>query len=373
MRRAVRVSLASTPILLLALVAGPTLAAPRPGAPPTDPNAKLDARVTDCPSDCAFSAGASAHPVVLLSGEDTTVTLRLKASCGGYAIPRHIVLAVDGSNRIDRRELVELQSGLRKLVDQLDLPHNPSTRVALVDMADGPRTLLHLVNDGPRLKQRIGRLEAEGEPDAAALLDEAHRVFRQARGSGCDQQPVIDEIVILLSAAIDSGDCEPALRAARPLKGDGILMLVVNAEARSRDDRCLRQVASSARYYSLFGGLAGAITTLERIRDGDGLRVMPRQLTVVETLGPGLDFLPSPDAFGLAPEFDAKTRSLTWKRDFVPRDGITLSYRVRPSPAGLRALGEGARVTWRDTLNRVGAIRLERPWAQVFEPAPQRP
>lgn len=348
--------IALTASLSLFVVAAPLRAAPSP-RPPAD--------LPDCPPEWSVGARSSVHPTALLVGESARVTIQVSSTYTQRPEPLHIVFAVDASQHLDEREIREVRAVLLELVRHLDLPNDPDTRVALVDGAGGGRTLLPLVNDSARVIQRIGRLEAGDDgPRLPEVLREAHRVLRQGRRLQYCQQQLVNEIVVLVSPGADRRDCIDALRAARGLKSEGILLVTADANERPRDKGCLHELASSARYAYHIRELGRLILVFVHIQTN----VTLRQMTVVETLAEGVEYVPRSARPDLT-TIDLATGTLTWTLSFVPKVH-ELGYEVRLSRVGLQPLSEGARITWLDNRNKGNSLELEPAWAQVFGPEP---
>lgn len=326
------------------------------------PDLDMSAHVTTCPNRCVITPSASALPNVLLAGESTTVTLRLKTECTYIPDPRNVVFAINPTTGIDGRELTTLRDELHDFVHRLDLPHQPTTRVALVDGGLGGRTLSPLVNDVARLQQGIRAIDIDEASTATVVLQEAQRVLARARSQQCTL-PNMDEVIVLITAEIPRSSCADPLAAARSVEATGMRVVVLNASRRSREERCLREMASRDRYYfqrEWSGGLIHAIDISPIHRPLFLLTTMQ----VVETLPDGIDYV---DGSAQPPaDFDADTRQLTWRRYFLPRDGITLTYRARSRLPGPRALGEGAEVTWTDYRSVSGSMEMEPARAHVF-------
>jgi hypothetical protein len=321
----------------------------------------------DCPSLCSLaSVRYEAAPGLLLAGEAITVSIAPRFVCRGIDERMNIVLAASQSVDLDRHEMRKITDAMDRLLDRLDLPNNPNTRIAVVDAPVEARTLVTLSNDENLVRRGIHRVEMEGESNLAGLLEEAERSLRQGQVSNCFEQSM--EILVLFASDQDRRNCSQAQRAKYQLRKLGALVVVVFADSRFISG-CVRGIASSARYFYL---LENNLVRLEQVFDrlrGDLYNITVRQLEVVALLSDGAGFEPGSSV--PAADWDVDAGSLNWALSFVPREGITVSYRTRPTGVGLIPVGRGVELHWRDNQNRASWARLDPPFVQAFG-APQR-
>jgi hypothetical protein len=175
----------------------------------------------------------------------------------------------------------------------------------------------------------------------------------------------ITEVLVLMSDGNDPDGCGPALDEARRLRGDGVLMVSVCVGHVCRE-ACVRQLASSPRYYFRAENAAGLQSIFRQILDRI-INVGVRRLEIVEVPADGIDVLvdaavPAPD------EVDAGTGALKWRAVYVPRDGITVTYRARALTAGTMPLASSSGGTLVDNKGRSGTFRFEELWLTALQP-----
>ncbi len=152
-----------------------------------------------------------------------------------------------------------------------------------------------------------------------------------------------------------------------------MLTTVLCPRSHCRDDVCLRDLASSSRYYFDLSNLRGLIATFGRIRD-ELINITIRQLIVTETLREGVDFVPgSATDDEKNPIFELDGRRLRWTMNYVPKDGVTFTYQVRPESPGFHQVTEPTHFAWRDNQNRFGELWTDPSWVQVFAPVRRIP
>ncbi len=318
-----------------------------------------------CTAPCVTAAGSRAHPELLLAGETTTVTVHSEMVCAGLAAPFHVTFVVVQSEGIGDQELQDIKSNLTRLLQQMDLPDAHETRVSLIEAKHDVRTLVPWTDAPTHVQRGIGRLSVGGDHDIAAALEEGGRQLRRARIAECPR-PAPIEIIILFAAEPEDGRCPQAERAAGPIKGQGTLVATICAGRDCYPTRCLRAVASSARYAFGMEPTGGLWRLLGRIRDGAFFSPRLRAIEVVEHLAPGSDYVvgsASPPA-----RWNPDERSLSWYLTAFPKDGVTVTWRARPTAPGLQNPSQGAELRWSfdgfDPVTRT----VEAAWVQVFGP-----
>lgn len=356
--------------LALAVAAGIALALAQ-GSPAQPAEAdQAPAVPTACPSRCLVRSSTWAHPPLLLAGEATTITLAVKAACVPTFEAVHVVFAIDHSSRMRPQALQEAREGLRALIERMRLDDQPAWRVGLAHYAAGRPSRLAPTNDQLQIESVLDGLRAGGNPRVDDLLDIARTELLSARVPDCERSG-LRQFVVLISPEIEVRDCAPIAGAARENKRAGLLSIVVDASDPSSDDRCLRALASSSRFLYRLDQLPWIIETLYRIYEEPLPRITLRRLEITDSLPEGIELVEG--GVWPPPKIDPATGELRWQQSFVPRDGVTFTFQVRPTRPGFQPLTEGARLTWRDAQNRSGARALDPSWAQVFAPAIQHP
>ena len=338
--------------LLLALAGPPPSAqaqsqtSPRSAYPPLD-----------CPSMCATNGDTTAFPKILLSGETVTAQLVVKATCAGIVRPMHLAILIDIDDRMSRGDIVEIKKELAQFIRRLDLEAN-STKIALVIASDPPRTIARLSDDKATLLAALKRIDYDAEQNLAAGINAARDVLSSYR-VGCDKPDALNTMLVIASG-IPSRECAPIARGSTK-----------DTFERHPDDRYLCPEAMSrialspirgrvlVRYfYSDIYGLRPARHLMERIRNESGNRITIKHFSVLEHLSEDVEYIP--DSAIPPAQLSTDGRHLIWPRSTVlPKDGITLTYKVKPLSQGQTPISKGAEFYWMDTLNRPGNNRYE--------------
>lgn len=316
-------------ILACLLTAG-TFLLPRPSA------------ADDASDACNVEVDQTISPAVVLLGETIDVRLILRPFCGqSTGRPLHVVLVIDTSASMQGQPIMQAKAAARGFIDELDLAAHPDTKVGIVSFNNNAKTVCSLTNQNGALTGCLNSLgnAPTGGTDIAAGLSRAAQML-QKRGRTI---PLPLTAVLLLSDGTNQAGCGPVESEAGRLKRDGALLGTV-CIGEDCDRICLRKIASQPRF-ALFvpdpGQLAAAFTRLRRdlvdvvLEDATISQLLPLDLVLVGVGAPG-----EPDPFvNSDPEAG---QSLRWKVPFVARDGLTLTYRVRPTRLGEQASGSRA-------------------------------
>jgi Mg-chelatase subunit ChlD len=346
--------------LAIALGAATSLASLAWAAPPAAP------RPTPGPpaSTCVADGTTQAAPRLLLLGEAVTVTLHARAVCFGDPVYTHIVLVVDPSAAMGGNLAHELQGFLTDIVDKLNLPNNPRTRVGVVLVDETATTASRLTGDVGQVKRAFGRIEPRGDTRIELGIEEGLRLIQQARVD--KPYATFIEVMILFSDGRNATGCRAGEKASRKARYNGAL-LISFCVGRNCDRRCVQPLASSARYFFRWGDPSSFYYIFDRVRYIGLQKISLRKMTLVETLPANMAYVEG-SAIPEPSEVATDTRRLVWTANFVPVDGMTITYRVRPLAVGRHPLSLGARAEFRDSQDRVGSVAFPVPVVDVLAP-----
>ena len=315
------------------------------------------ARKQRCPSTCTPISKSQPTSPVILSGETVTSSLHIKFRCTGRSSWLNIAIVVDPDALTSPSEVQQAKKALVQFVRRLDLGNDPYTRIGIVVASDRGMIVGDLTNDESRVLSLISRIGNDDSQNLAEGIEAAKRML-PTTPPDC-LSPTNDNVLITLSSGIPWPECSPIAKAVRGAHSNGILTMAVCLQDRCLDTRCLRQeVASSSRYFfSRLGNFSEVARVIEFRRDTaepapnlaqpDVINITLKEVSVVDHLAEDLEYIPNsalPQAIWSADE-----RTLTWPMfDFIPNDGITLSYRTKPLGIGRTTLSEGAEIRWLD-------------------------
>lgn len=346
------------------------LASPAPGAASEGSSRVAQAATptpTSRPSGCTVHADKVAGPSIVGLGGTVGVTLTVRATCTYQPPPIHIVLVVEATDAMQGDTFRETRAGLEELVRRLNLKNNPAVRVAVLRFNTRSVRLCGLTNDEARVQSCIRRAQGSGNADVAAGLRGGQKEMIAGRRLTQEDPYSINEVLILVAKDVaDEQQCRSALSQARNLKSQGILLITVCADDRCRP-RCLLEMASSPRYVFTLENIDHVYHVLDRIRR-DLFNFTLRQIIVHDVLAPDMEFetgsdLP-PAVTPIAPG------ELKWVQNYIPRDGVTLTYVLRPTRLGRQPTSLEASVVWTDNQNRGSRTLFPTTEVEVRVPTP---
>lgn len=344
-------------LLVIGILGGSMIAlAPVEAAPSPAP-------LNQAESSCVADGQKVANPKVLLLGETTSITLTVKAICAGEQLPLHIVLVLDASGSMAGDPNRQMKDAAKKLIERLNMRDNPGTQVGVVEFNGAARALCQLTNTEGQAKGCVSRVGANGGTNIGAGIREGLKVLLAGRRKAQDPKS-LNEVMVVLSDGANNTGCGDVLDAARQAKSQGVLMISVCVGS-GCDTQCMRQVASSARYFFEVDNASGLIQVFERIRK-DLLNITLRKLVVIDKLPSNMEFIPGSDV--PPAEVSASQDELKWEQNYIPKDGITLTFQVRPKQVGFWPTNVEALGTFWDNQNRTGTVTFPVPFVTVLQP-----
>ncbi len=314
---------------------------------------------TPAPGECVGWGEKIATERVYL-GDTADVTLTFKARCAGYTMPLHIVLVMDGSGSMEGSKNRRMTDGAMELVRRLRLEKYPETRIGVVEFNTEARRLCGLINDEGRVFSCIRRVRAAGGKAIDVGLHEGLRLFLRER-------PALGkfgayEVMLLFSDGHNDAGCAEAERATHKVKGQGVLLISV-CVGHDCDDRCMRDLATSPRYFFEIGQIGQILPVFEMIRNGD-IWIRLKKLTVTDRLAGKMRYVedsatPAPTAIG--PEAD----ELRWVTNYVPAEGATITFKVEPQALGHQPTNIEAKADFVTNQNEPGSFVYPVPYVSV--------
>lgn len=337
---------------------------------------------------CSPSHDKRASPPVVLLGESASVTLHVSGECDPIAYPIHVVLVFDAFDRLgwstripcptcelggcrdaaedDRGE--KMKGAAEKLIRGLRLAEHEGISVGLVQVRDDERTVFPLSTDEKALLQAVDEMGTEGQGQTDEGIADALALLQRARKLPRVRQAV--EIMVVLTDAVSDtpGDaCRSSKRAATAAKADGVLIATVGICC-PWDDKCLVELASSPRYFFESSNAERVVGLVEQ-RRVERSKFSIKLLAVDDVLPENMRYVPGsgePAPKSISPN----GRALSWEANFVPPEGITLTYAVEPLEVGFHPTNLAATAHLTD--NRRARASLEFPVPSLLVLRPDR-
>ncbi len=92
-----------------------------------------------------------------------------------------------------------------------------------------------------------------------------------------------------------------------------------------------------------------------------------KKLTVVDALPATMRYVPG-SAVPAPTSIDPPGARLTWETDYVPTDGLTITFQGQPSETGCQPLSAAAKGWFVHSGNRHGEFEFRVPWVTVLVP-----
>jgi Mg-chelatase subunit ChlD len=344
------------PIAVAAAIAGLGLAA-RP--------ARTVAGVAQGPAagQCVASYDKRAAESVA-AGEAAWVRASLRVSCGAITAPLHVVLAQDGSTAMSGTLKTDMHNQAVKIVRGLHLGTNPTTQVASVEFNEKAKRLIGLTNDEAAAVIAVQRSGARGKTMIEVGIDEAAQVIEEGRAAMGHPPDLTDVLLVLANGRNDKG-CSAAVDAANKAKAKNILLIVSCVSADCEVD-CLRQVASSPRYFYFAENVDNLIDALQRAQRLVPVRVTDLRITDRLAM-PYVRDSGEPPPSSVSPD----GKELFWQSDSLPLEGITLTYLVDPGrQPGLYPVSFESRAVYTNSVGESAGIEFPVPMVRVREETP---
>ncbi|MEO8082489.1 MAG: vWA domain-containing protein [Ardenticatenales bacterium] len=362
---------AATSIALAAFLAAVALAPPHPVAParaadrPTSSVPSPTPRGTQVARPCIVVADRRVEPETVLLGETVDVTMTVLALCASTILPLHVVLVIDGSDAMAGGLGRDVQESAAALVDDLRLSEASYIRVAVVGFDDRVRVKCALSNDARGIKRCIERIGERGNARLETGLMEAGRQLQLGRDDYTD--PANIRQVVVVYTGRPTGGCLKASRAVGRLKDDGDLVITVGI-GDAFDEPCVRDLATSPRYYFPWRERTDVVRVFESIRK-QFQNIIVKTLTIADRLPAAFEILtdtarPEPDLVDVA---DGRIR---WTQTHIPKDGVTVTYRARTLAPGYQPSTLGAGGTFSDNRNHPDTFAFPASWITVLGTQP---
>lgn len=357
MRRFLRAAIVVAVLFSLGLALAPlspTAAAPQAAAP----------QQRGEESTCVPESNKVAYPNVLLLGEETDLTLTVRALCAPEAFPLHVVLVLDASGSMAGQKNADLKNAVKRMVRELNLDERPLIQMGIVEFNNIAKTLCQLTNDSGRLNSCANKVSANGGTSIDQGIREGLKVLSRGRprGGGSD----VREIMVVLSDGGNNAGCQPVIQAANQAKGQKVLIMSVCVGS-DCDAACMRQVASSNRYFFQVNDSGAIVQAFIRIAE-EVLNINLKRMTVTDILPPNMQLVA--DSVDPAPDKGDPASGLTWVTSYVPKDGITITFRVRPLETGYHPTNVQAVGQLVDNQNRSRDFTFPLPFVTVLQPFP---
>jgi len=309
---------------------------------------------------CDATVDKFVAPETIVIGQETTVTLRVRADCSDLQVPVHVALVIDNSVSMGGSRINDLRAGVAAFVGGLDFG---ASRVGLAVFHSRADILAELTDDPQVVIEASLAFFPRPGSDMTMGVRAGRQMLARARPLKADPD-TLDVLVLLAGSTNDDGPDE-VLAEAGLARDDGILVVTI-AGGGGADRTTLEAMASgplffytegtSSRYPSLFEEV-GANLTAVHVAGAELEDLLPANMEFVWGSG-----VPPPRVAG---------RQLRWRYDVWLPEGIDIVYAVEPQALGRHPTNESA--TARVSLDRGDPLELTFPVPYVNVVAPATP
>jgi Mg-chelatase subunit ChlD len=335
----------------------------------TESGGRSTARASEAlqvPEECGLITRVAASPEVALRGELIDLRMDVRPMCVGSSAPTHVVLVLDASGSMAGEPQAVLRDVAGDWIATSVPDANPTLRVGVVEFNNEARTLCALTTDVRKLHGCLRRLRAQGGTDIAAGIDEGLRLLRAGRAASPDL-PAPREVLVFLTDGENNAGCGPVAEASTRAAAEDVRRLGV-CLGTSCDSMCLRSASSSPREFFEARGVDRV--RVARVFEGLGsvFRVdVPFSMIVTATVA--AEFRLVPDDFAWATgQISSDARSIEWRFDQPPLEGVGVRWRVRSTQAGYHGTGAGAAAFVDRDGRHHSPMRLPEPNVLVLDP-----
>jgi uncharacterized protein YegL len=269
-------------------------------------------------SECKGELDKSANPAVVAIDQAFTVTLSLMLACPPSAFPNDVVLVVDRSGSMRGSAMADTRLALREFLDEVDFN---LMRVALVTFSTKGEKRVGLSTSRRQLDDAIASIVAEGNTNIGAGINAAGGILGWSKAPR-DRLAAI----VLLTDGREQFDAEAVLRQSKVLKDDGVHFSTIGL-GRDVDEELLAELASS-RSDALLAPSGADLSALFRRLAGRLSDISARDIIIDDLLPSDMRYV---EGSALPPLAERQGNLLRWRLPFLPSDGISLTYRLRPA------------------------------------------
>lgn len=297
-------------------------------------------------SPCVPVLTQSVAPSRVLLGETTSVSVRISAGCAALPRTLHAVFAIGATQSMTDQQRQDAHVAAKWQARRL-LRDASGTRLGVVGQRGA--TACNLSEDlGVVLRCLDRAFDTEAPQTAPApeqVLTAASTILTRARRS--HPASFIDESVLLIAASPDESECPSWLSEAKAMKEHAIRIASFCAE-QSCASRCLEKLATSPRYAFDLSNFSSQWLLPHRIFREVGNEIGLQSVIFEYPLPRVVGYVPDSlnPALGL---YDRANHRISWRSNYLPRQGVTITFQVEPLAAGTVQMGAGSFLRASDT------------------------
>ena len=310
---------------------------------------------------CQLMASKAAQPAEIQLGQEIEIQLVVDGVCPDPPPAVDIALSIDNSGSM----LGSKMQAARDAAATFIVRGGAGSRFGVVVFSTDASRVQNLTADRPTAIRAVAGIQANGGTNLVAGLDEAIKTLTASPRTGA--QPVI---VMLTDGRHTSGlnelsEIDGVIAEARRLQ----IRVFTIGLGFDLDVATLQRIASTPQDYFFSPTEAELGDIFSRIAGRIGAVPLFRDAVVTDVLPANVDYVPG-SGRPSEPEWDASTRTLTWRLGQVDVPGFRLTYRAVPRTGGTFPTNVDARTRHTDGTGAVGEAQFPVPVVRVIVPTP---
>lgn len=310
---------------------------------------------------CSLLTSKAAQPSEIQLGQEIEIQLVIDGVCAQPPPAADIALSLDNSGSM----LGSKMQAARDAAATFIVGAGAGSRFGVVAFSTDAWRLQNLTGDRPTAIRAVAGIEANGGTNLVAGLDEAIKTVTAS------VRPGVQPVIVMLtdgrhtSSLNDLSQINGVIAEARRLQ---IRVFTIGLGSDVDVDTLKRIATGPDDYYpspteaelgAIFNRIAGQIGGVPLFTDAVVTDVLPANVDYVAGSGRPTE-----------PEWDAATRTLTWRLGVVNQPGTRLSYRAIPRSGGTIPTNVDARTHHTDGTGRQGQAVFPVPSIRVIVPTP---
>lgn len=305
-------------------------------------------------------------------GRPVELGIHYRVACPIVRLTLHVALILDETDRMPDAAIEDIRASARALVDSAVLHDDRPIKVSVIKLGSRAIRLCSLTDDKARLHDCVERAVPGGSAELADSLLLARRELIRGR-CALPWPDTVAELLVLYSNGAQADGCDDARDAVNAVGHAGILAVSVCAGVRCEQE-CMESLASTPRYHFALEDARRIEPILDSIRN---LHSRPPHGSLEVEIPRALGYVlrsATPAAPEISPDLPQRLR---WPLYWMSRDGVTVTFALRPTARGPQDTLVSARGTYTDRFGVLQTVDIPTPPPVLVRdratPAPDSP
>jgi Mg-chelatase subunit ChlD len=271
---------------------------------------------------CSTAIAQRVAPERIYPGQESNVTITVRADCSSLQLPIHVAFVLDNSLDMGGPRMADMREGVGAFVDSLNFA---TARMGLATYFNNVDILAELGSDPELLKQQTATFRPRPGSDLTMAVRAGRQMLERGRAVAAGAE--FQEVLILLVGSAYDNKKDEVLAETTLAREAG--MLVVTIASGDPDLDTLQAMASGPSFFYNVGISSQYPFWFRRIaRDLTAVHLTGAQL--LDTLPGNIDYvwgsgIPAPRV---------RAKDLSWLYATWPSEGITVTFAIAPKELG---------------------------------------